>query len=136
LARWCAFEDFTESCAAEAHALLELAYKDGGGSVPPFGEWWRLLSQDSEYDPSLCLLVCDGHDGLVGFAQCWTSAFVKDLVVHPRCRRSGIGRALLLHVFRIFQVRGAQAVDLKVQTDNPYEAARLYESLGMVPIID
>lgn len=53
---------FTESHAAEVHALLELAYADGGGTVPPFAEWWPLLSQDSEYDPALCFLVCDGED--------------------------------------------------------------------------
>ena len=27
--------------------------------------------------------------------QCWTSAFVKDLAVHPRARKQGVGRALM-----------------------------------------
>lgn len=127
---------FTEDHAAEMHWLLELAYADGGGSVPPFAEWWSSLSRDSEDHPGLCFPVRDGNSGLVGFAQCWTTGFVKDFVVHPRYRRRGIGRALLLHIFRIFRERGAEAVDLKVQTDNPSGAARFYESLGMLRISD
>ena len=127
-------EPFTESCAAEVHALLALAYADGGGSVPPFGDWWRSLSHYTEYDPSLCFPVRDGNGPLVAFAQCWTSAFVKDVVVHPRFRRRGIPRALLSHVFRVFHERGAKAVDLKVKTDNSSGAILLYESLEMVRI--
>jgi ribosomal protein S18 acetylase RimI-like enzyme len=122
---------FAESYAAEVHALLELAYRDGGGSVPAFGEWWRSLSQDSEYDPGLCFPVRDKEGNLAGFAQCWISAFVKDFVVHPRWRRHGIGRALLLHIFRIFKERRAQTVALKVETGNPSGAVAFYERLGM-----
>jgi ribosomal protein S18 acetylase RimI-like enzyme len=127
-------DTFTDGHAVEAHALLELAYADGGGSVPSFPEWWGSLSHDSEYDPGLCFPVRDGNGGLVGFAQCWTTSFVKDFVVHPHHRRRGIGRALLLHTFRIFRERDAEAVDLKVQTDNPSGAVRFYESLGMIRI--
>ena len=50
-------EPFSENCATEAHALLALGYADGGGSVPVFGTWWRSLSEDTEYDPSLCFPV-------------------------------------------------------------------------------
>jgi len=95
-----------ESHAADVHALLELVYADGGGSVSSFEEWWPSLSQDGEYDLNLCFSVCDEKGGLVGFAQCWTSAFVKEFVVHPSIRRCGIGRALLLHIFGIFQEEG------------------------------
>jgi ribosomal protein S18 acetylase RimI-like enzyme len=129
-------EAFTASEAAEAHALLELAYADGGGSVPSLGEWWSVLSQDSEYDPTLCFLVRDRPGALVGFAQCWDCAFVKDFVVHPDHRRRGIGQALLLHIFRVFHERGAEIVDLKVQINNPSGAIPFYESLGMQQIAD
>jgi ribosomal protein S18 acetylase RimI-like enzyme len=127
---------FTESEAAEVHALLKLAYANGGGSVPSIGEWWSVLSQDSEYDPSLCFLVRDRRGALVGFAQCWTTAFVKDFVVHPDHRRRGIGQALLLHIFHVFRDRGAERVDLKVQTNNLSGAIPFYESLGMLQIAD
>jgi ribosomal protein S18 acetylase RimI-like enzyme len=129
-------ESFTAHHAAEAHVLLELAYTGGGGSVPPFNEWWSLLSQDSEYDLELCFLAYDGRGCLVAFAQCWKSAFVKDLVVHPRYRKRGIGRALLLHVFRTFRERGAQSVDLKVHINNPSSAIEFYEGLGMAIVSD
>jgi ribosomal protein S18 acetylase RimI-like enzyme len=129
-------KDFTPACASDAHALMELAYAKGGGSVPAFEAWWRTLSQDCEYDPSLCFSLYDEQGRLVAFAQCWTGAFVKDLVVHPGFRRRGVGRALLLHIFGVFQKRGAAAVDLKVQRDNPSGAVQLYADLGMVPVSD
>jgi ribosomal protein S18 acetylase RimI-like enzyme len=127
---------FTQWRAADAHALMELAYAVGGGSVPAFAQWWGHLSQDGEYDPALCFLVCDADQETIAFAQCWTSAFVKDFVIHPHHRRRGIGQALLLHIFGIFQARGAQAVDLKVLVDNPSGAIPFYESQGMDCIQD
>jgi ribosomal protein S18 acetylase RimI-like enzyme len=45
-----------------------------------------------------------------------------------------MARALLAHVFQIFQARGAQAVELKVEVDNPSGALLLYESVGMVRV--
>jgi ribosomal protein S18 acetylase RimI-like enzyme len=126
---------FTKDDAFEVHALLVLGYGDGGGSVPYFEEWWPLLFGDSEYDSTLCFPVCDRDARIIGFAHCWTSAFVEDVVVHPRFRRRGIGSALLLHIFRKFQCRGAHAVDLKVEVESPTGAISLYESLGMLSIV-
>ncbi len=123
--------DFAENQAEEAHALLELAYRDGGGSVPAFGKWWPRLSQDDEYDLKLCFAVRSRDGSLIGFAQCWTSGFVKDFVVHPHYRGHGIGRALLLHILNAFRERGALAVALKVETGNPSGAVAFYERLGM-----
>ena len=127
---------FSEERAAEIHALLELAYAKGGGALAPYQEWWPSVSTDSEYSPNLCFPVCDNAGAIIAVAQCWTSAFVKDFAVHPGWRRRGIGRALLLHVFRVFQQRGAIRVGLKVQQDNPSGAVRFYESLGMIRISD
>ena len=129
-------ETFSESRAAEVHALLELAYAGGGGAVDAFEEWWSSLSTDSEYSPDLCFPAYASEGAIVAIAQCWTSAFIKDLAVHPGWRRRGIGRALLLHVFHVFQERGALAVDLKVQTENPSGAVQFYKSLGMFQISD
>ena len=63
-------------------------------------------------------------------AQCWTSAYIKNLVVHPRMQGRGLGRALLLNAFKVFQQRREGFVDLKVLEDNR-RAQRLYESAGM-----
>lgn len=75
--------------AREVHDLLVLGYQNGGGSVAPFPDWWSALVSDPEFDASLCFLAWD-EAGIAGVAQCWTSAFVKDLVVHPRRRGQGL----------------------------------------------
>ena len=114
--------------AAEVHRLLRAAYVEGRG-VPDFEDWWEKFSGDSEFDASLCSLVFS-EGRLAGVALCWTSAFLKDLAVRPDMRRLGIGENLLRIVFRNFRVKGAAAVDLKVETGNA-NAIRLYERVGM-----
>jgi ribosomal protein S18 acetylase RimI-like enzyme len=116
--------------AGQVHALLGKAYAQGGGYVEPFAIWWPSLRDDSEYDPTLCFIAADEQGEILGVAQCWTSAFIKDLAVAPAMRRQGLGSALLCHVLRAFSERGAFFVDLKVDTGNPSGALRLYRSLG------
>lgn len=119
----------TPDAAAEVHALLDMAYRGGEGTVAPFSEWWDGLRSDAEFDPSLSFLARDSG-GIVGVLHCWTSGFVKDLAVHPRRRSQGIAVSLLLHAFSVFKERGAKAVDLKVFERNK-PAVRLYLRLGM-----
>jgi ribosomal protein S18 acetylase RimI-like enzyme len=120
---------FHPSDATRLHALLEHGYRNGGGSVEPFDAWLPALTGDSEFDRELCFLV-EAGDELVAAQICWTSAFVKDIVVHETWRRHGLGEALLRLAFRTFQERGASGVDLKVQAQNT-PAIRLYERVGM-----
>ena len=117
------------SDAANLHALLEHAYRDGGGSVAPFDVWLPALLGDSEFDPTTCFLVTAGEE-LAAASICWTSAFVKDLVVHESWRRRGLGEAILQLAFRTFAARGARQLDLKVEEQNA-GAIRLYERVGM-----
>jgi ribosomal protein S18 acetylase RimI-like enzyme len=127
---------FTAEDAPAVHRLMLIAYAGGGGSVGPFDQWWPAVRDDGEFDAELCFLAIDASGEIGGVAQCWTSAFIKDLVVHPDARRRGIAEALLLTAFQAFRRRGARHVDLKVQTGNPSGAVRLYRRLGMrdVPI--
>ncbi|WP_137804867.1 GNAT family N-acetyltransferase [Pseudomonas sp. G(2018)] len=118
--------------AAAVHHLMELGYRDGGGRVPALTLWQRQFETDPEYDPSLCFIALDVN-GIVAVCQCWTSAYIKNLVVHPRVRRQGLGRALLLHAFKVFQQRREGFVDLKVLEDN-LRARRLYDSVGMYAV--
>ena len=122
---------FDPGRAAGVHALLRDAYAHGGGSVGPFASWWPSLRDDPEYDPSLVFVAVDPADRVAGVAQCWTSAFVKDLAVASEWRRRGLGEALLMQVFACFWRRGARQVELKVLTDNPFGAERLYRRVGM-----
>jgi ribosomal protein S18 acetylase RimI-like enzyme len=120
---------FHASDGPHLHALLEHGYRRGGGSVEPYDVWFLALTGDSEFDPHLCFLVEAGDD-LVAAVICWTSAFVKDIVVHETWRRHGLGEAMLRLVFSHFQTRGATGVELKVQAQNA-PAIRLYERVGM-----
>jgi ribosomal protein S18 acetylase RimI-like enzyme len=122
---------FRPEYAEAVHALLNGAYAKGGGSVAPFPTWWEQLQTDGEYDPELVLLARHSGGALVGVAQCWTSAFIKDLAVAEEWRGRGLGAALLQHAFNVFWTRGAPWVGLKVDNDNPSGAERLYRQVGM-----
>ncbi|RON51382.1 GNAT family N-acetyltransferase [Pseudomonas frederiksbergensis] len=115
--------------AEAVHQLMELGYREGGGRVPGLEVWQKRFETDPEYDPSLCFIALDG-EVIVGVCQCWTSAYIKSLVVHPRAQGLGLGRALLLNAFNVFHQRREGFVDLKVLEDN-LRAQRLYESAGM-----
>ncbi|MFC0182668.1 Acetyltransferase (GNAT) family protein [Pseudarcicella hirudinis] len=122
-------KDFNDDLIGEAHELLTLSYQNGEGNVASLEDWWNTLRLDEEFDPALCFVLYD-DEGIVGFAQCWTSSFIKDIVIHPRRRREGLAEVLLWTVFSEFQKRGAQYVDLKVLHNN-YPAIQLYRKAGM-----
>ncbi|PSJ58260.1 GNAT family N-acetyltransferase [Pseudaminobacter soli (ex Li et al. 2025)] len=111
------------------HALLTEVFSERRDEA--FDAWWQKLSTDEEFDPALCFLVFDAEGRLAAAAQCWTSAYLKDLAVRPDARRLGLGEALLWQVFWAFHARGAAHVDLKTHTLENRNAVRLYERLGM-----
>ena len=114
------------------HDLLVQGYAGGEGSVPPLQEWQDCLRHDAEYDPQLCFVVLlEGK--VVAVAQAWTSAYLKDLAVHPHHRGRGLGGALLNHVFAVFRQRREACLDLKVMEHN-HNARRLYDKHGMTLI--
>lgn len=127
---------FDDGRYTQAHALLVDAYGAGGGRVKSLEDWWFDLRNDPEYSHSIFLLAVDDTDNIVGLAQCWTSAFLKDLVVSEAWRRRGVGEALLLEAFYTFQRRGSVYLDLKVEHRNPSGADRLYRRMGMIPVIN
>jgi ribosomal protein S18 acetylase RimI-like enzyme len=118
--------------AAAVHHLMELGYREGSGRVPALEVWQQRFESDPEYDPALCFIALDA-EGVVAVCQCWTSAYIKSLVVHSRAQRQGLGRGLLFHAFQVFQQRREGFVDLKVLEDN-LRARRLYESVGMYEV--
>lgn len=121
--------EFTADNAFEIHQLLLLGRQHGGGQVADFRTWLNAFDTDPELDRQLCFVVEDAL-GVVGVAQCWTSAFVRNLVVHPRAQGQGIGQRLLEHVFGVFYQRREGRADLKVMESN-LTARRLYERAGM-----
>ncbi|AZD10369.1 Protein export cytoplasm protein SecA ATPase RNA helicase [Pseudomonas chlororaphis] len=125
-------DSYRPELAEAVHGLMHLGYQDGGGRVPELDSWRQHFESDAEYDPQLCLVARD-TEGVVGVIQCWTSAYIKDLVVHPRARGQGLGRALLLQAFEVFRQRREAFVDLRVLEDNQ-RARGLYDSVGMLII--
>jgi ribosomal protein S18 acetylase RimI-like enzyme len=116
----------------ELHALLRAAYATGGGSVGSFDEWWWPLVEDEEFHPDLVATAAvEGRP--VGLVQCWTSGFIKDIVVAPDWRNRSLGSGLLTHAFAVFAARGAPHVDLKVEAEN-FAAQRFYQRHGMVAV--
>jgi mycothiol synthase len=93
------------------------------------------------HDPSLWLLAWDGEE-LAGFVLA-TSERVGDpelgwigtLGVRPAWRRRGLGEALLRAAFAELFARGRRRVGLGVDTENVTGALRLYERVGMRPIL-
>lgn len=125
---------FSIELASEAHRLLVQSYtgqtyNGQHDDIPDYQTWLTALQTDPEYNPDLCYTAWDDQ-GMVGFVQGWTSAFIRDLVVHPRARHQGIGLNLLSHVFEIFRQRKEAWVDLKVMENN-FSARCLYEKAGM-----
>lgn len=119
------------SDAGKVHALLQLAYSNGSGQVTEnLLDWWEALLTDSEFDRNLALVAKHGDD-VIGFCLCWTSSFVKDLVVDPGWRNRGLGSALLSTAIEALRKRGAEEVALKVNIYNG-TAQRLYRSFGFV----
>lgn len=126
-------DHYRDELAPAIHALLRMTQEHGGGRVANVQTWQHQFITDAEFDPSLCL-VASNADGILAVAQCWTSAFIKNLSVHPCAQGQGLGRALLLHTFNVFKQRGESYVDLKVRESN-LRARRLYESAGMVFVL-
>lgn len=122
-------DHYRDELAPAVHAVLRITQDQGGGRVAGLEQWRRQFVTDAEFDPSLCL-VASNAEGILGVAQCWTSAFIKNLSVHPCAQGQGLGRALLLHAFHVFKQRGEPYVDLKVRETN-LRARQLYESAGM-----
>ncbi|CRM87451.1 ribosomal-protein-alanine N-acetyltransferase [Pseudomonas sp. 22 E 5] len=126
-------DHYRDDLAPAIHAVLSMTQNQGGGRVPHLSAWQQQFVTDAEFDPALCL-VASNDQGILGVAQCWTSAFIKNLAVHPCAQGQGLGRALLLHSFQVFKQRGEAYVDLKVVESN-LRARRLYESAGMVLVL-
>jgi mycothiol synthase len=127
-----AFEQFREVAAAAWYAASNEIFEDEWGfDLGTFDEWWRSRADD---DHSLWFLVRDGAE-IAGLVQAESGRRGGGLVnwvgVRRPWRRRGVGRALLLQAFCELRARGATRVGLGVDAENPSQATRFYESVGM-----
>ncbi|WP_122438505.1 GNAT family N-acetyltransferase [Pseudomonas viridiflava] len=109
----------------QAHRLLTQSHLLEDGQWLRHPDWLDAFEHNPEFDRSRCFVAIDS-DHVLGVINCWTSAFIKDLAVHPDDRNRGIGTALLHHLFVHLKRCGEAAVDLKVMENNLI-ARRLYE---------
>jgi len=123
---------FIPGQAKEAYNTMQQAYTNGHGYLPPFEEWLYTTTHDEEFDASLCFMVTN-TTGIIAFAQCWNSGFIKDFVVNPSMQGQGIGYNLLLHILQTFKQKGYPQVELKVHAANT-AAVKLYSKCGFVVV--
>jgi ribosomal protein S18 acetylase RimI-like enzyme len=128
-----AVRPYEDADARPLHAFVELAYAQNNERIEPFEPWLHFTTAHREFDPTLWHLA-EGDGGLVACCLTWApveqGGWIKDLAVHPAHRRRGLGEALLHHAHRAYRDRGIERVGLKVDSDNPTAAGRLYERLG------
>lgn len=110
-------EPFDNANAPACRDLMNRVYAELGDAPVPFEVWYSALTGDSEYDPAL-IWVATADGNVVGYCQCWSSNFIKDLAVDPLWRRQCLGAALLSRALRTFAGRGAAQVDLKTELTN------------------
>jgi len=126
-----------------AHAVREASFDQHFGSVArPYEEWYASLAARSEVDFSQLWLV-ETDEGEPVAMVLNTDAFVEDdnagyvlsIGTVTQHRGRGLARLLLQISFADMRRRGRVAAILHVDTANVTDALRLYESVGMRPVL-
>lgn len=125
-------------CAAgvDERAIYETvndAFQDHWSMGPTTFEDWIRRKQADGYDPGLWFQVHQG-DEMAAAAVCrylGDMGWVNNVAVRRPWRQRGIATALLQHIFAEFYRRGRTRIGLGVDAQNPHDATRLYERLGM-----
>ena len=125
-----AVRTYAQNDGDAVHALMQEAFAGSAEEVPPFSRWHPWMTEDPGFDAGVWFLAEAGAE-LAGACLCWSEGWVKDLAVRPAWRGRGLGEALLRQAFGEFHRRGLTTVGLKVDSDNPTGAVRLYERVGM-----
>ncbi|HWG94803.1 MAG TPA: GNAT family N-acetyltransferase [Mycobacteriales bacterium] len=129
-----------EEVLRRTHRLHQQTFAGHDGFVAKDWDAW-LEAHRARSDPGLVWLArVDGDDA--GFLH-ETDQFVEDegagyvwrLGVRREARGRGVARALLLSSFAAVRDRGRSAALLHVDTANATGATRLYEGVGMRPVL-
>lgn len=112
------------------HGHVDMTFDD-------YAEVWR---NSTKYDPTAWWFaysegepvgLCLGDESRIEEA----GGYVRTLGVTQATRGRGIARALLMTAFAEYARRGRSCVQLGVDTGNGSGAVRLYESVGMRPVV-
>lgn len=122
---------------AEGAAYAE-AHRAAFESDSMTSAWRTRALRAPQYHSDLDLVISAPDGSIAAFCVGWYEparrvAQIEPLGVHPRFRRLGLARILLLEMLRRFSARGAESAI--VETDLERTAARrAYESVGFRPI--
>jgi len=100
----------------------------------------RIVSETS------CVLVAEQQHDIVGYCLATVSKFplvfahpeygaILDLAVTAKCRRGGIGEALVAEASRWFAERDLHRIEVRVATSNEVATA-FWKKIGFVPYIE
>ena len=125
-----------------AHRIADTSFADHYGHVDSSYEMFlRRLTERGDGWTSVWLAELDGEP--VGvlvatrqFEDDENAGYVRTLGVLPAGRGRGVGKALLGTYFTVCQEAGRAAVMLHVDVANVTGALRLYESVGMRPVLE
>ena len=101
-----------------------------------YEEWAHWFLEPPAFTPDLWFLAYEANEP-AGVAICSPHetraecGWVRVLGVRRPWRRRGLARALLLHAFEGFRLRGFTTAGLGVDAESETGANRLYESVGM-----
>ncbi|HEV7651745.1 MAG TPA: GNAT family N-acetyltransferase [Actinophytocola sp.] len=133
----------TEPAVREAaHAVVTASFTEHFGYLAePYQVWHDELDRKSTFDwTQLWVAELDGRP--VGVLQCTDQfaddencGYVADLGVLAAARGRGIAKFLLRHAFAIDAAAGRTGTILHVDSNNTTPALRLYESVGMRPVL-
>ncbi|HEU4912844.1 MAG TPA: GNAT family N-acetyltransferase [Actinomycetes bacterium] len=133
--------DTAEADLRTAHRISEDAFGEHYNHVQVSHESWRRrLTEQGEDFAEVWLAELDGEPVgvLVGtrqFVEDENAGYVRTLGTMPGARGRGVGKALLRGYFDVAQRAGRAAVLLHVDVGNVTGALRLYESVGMRPVL-
>jgi ribosomal protein S18 acetylase RimI-like enzyme len=122
--------DLANEAFSEHHGFVVESYEDyrerwlSAESFDPQGWWFAFV--DGRHIGHLLADESRAESG---------SGYVRSLGVLKEARGRGIARALLLTSFDYYRQLGRQTVQLGVDSENTTGATRLYESVGMKPIL-
>ncbi|MGH7680557.1 MAG: GNAT family N-acetyltransferase, partial [Candidatus Eiseniibacteriota bacterium] len=118
----------------DLHDVIESAFADHFRfAAEPHDEWVARRVGHPEFDGDLWLLAREGETVVGGILPYpfGDLGWVRELGVRDGWRGRGIGKALLLRAFHMFQERGRRKVSLGVDAANAWGAIKLYEDIGM-----
>jgi len=116
------------------HSAIEESFADHFRfAAEPHDEWVSRREGHADFDPDLWFVAWEGVEavGAVLPYAFGDLGWVRELGVRARWRGRGIGKALLLETFRVFETRRLDRVSLGVDAENASGATRLYVGVGM-----